>query len=408
MPLSPCAAALAALLVVGAAGNCVVSPDVSMDRGAVYPVRNDGVFFETTAGVTVGAATFSVSWSPCSASDMARVTAPVLNACLQPAFASIHNTAAQCLDSFETLQDGPTETLEGIRWVYASQTLRNLTVDVVCNPAGSVTDVSIVASASGNNAVIGEFVSGDPADQASYSNLQLTYSSRSACRLNEKVCYDSTTQAPTDPVSTRAVFCLTKACVSTVCADTGCFSIAKAAQSADREAANAALGVNFAKEFTVRDCTGTIVPGLGTDDFIVSVDDNEILPDEAEGALLVTPSAGGNSVKRIISLALDQSNSVVSDNEKLPLLVESVNSFLESLYSDSSTANLSNPYTGIFTFDGSADVIALKPSFSQSKLELLSTIGTLPQSPGDIHSTDIFGAVDHILTATEAAAASLS
>ena len=393
--------------------SCHITQELSL-REAPWPQVSEDVWFRNDNETNpmnvnesgadgpwgnVGTEPYVWSYTACDQSTTnfeRNTTTRTLEACPRSGYLGLHNNAGDCVDTLTEIVSGPTELgppkKRGVQTVYRSTTGREVTVAVMCDPSRPTP--SLVAQADNLKASVGVPAADqmDPADITQYDDVKLTYSSKYGCRLHDQVC------------GSNYVYCRNGAfsCMGSpgVCVNASCLTLTKE-QTPQYEP----RGVNVRKTFKVVDtCRNLVVSGLTTDSFVIKVDNETILPTDKERAVLVTPNVGASS-QMLVSLALDQSASVV--NGKSDLLIKSVQSFITSLYPDSATT--AAPKTGIFVFDGSPDVITLQPSFSSDKAALLQTVNTqLPKYPGDLQSTNLYGAVEKVIGITDVAANGLA
>ena len=193
----------------------------------------------------------------------------------------------------------------------------------------------------------------------------MNFTSRAGCRINERLC------------TVDQVYCPTYlSCIGRpgVCADVNCIKCQK-----ETTADNSITGANYKADISVVDCRGTIVPGLTTDDFVVRVDNGDRMSrGMQEGAILLSQSDSSSSFVKLSSLLLDQSESVLQ-TDKASFLTLGVSSFLQSVFNNTQNP----PRVGMFSFDGSANIGVLPPSYSSDQPALQAALQNIEQQqPG--------------------------
>ena len=396
--------------------SCYISQELNLEGLSGAAIQPDVFFRESdstnlTSDATDNVATSPFIWSlsPCvpekfAGKTVVHETVPTtLLGCAVDAYLAIHASDGSCVDTYTEIISGPEELLpageRGIRTQYRSAvTGQTATVDVMCtNNAGLQSGAAMLTQSDLLQASLAQNATGvvGAVPPAGYSNVTLAFASRRGCRLNPLLCPAANSVFCEDP----ALVCMGSpgVCVT----QNNCLAIEK------KENPASVTGVNVRKAVVVRDtCKDIIVPGLTTLDFVLKVDDRVVDNTQPEGAVLVSPNAG-SAAQQMVSVALDQSASVI--DTKMEYVKTSLAQFLDALFPDPTQSSASPPKVGIFTFDGSDEVIALQPSFSDEKDLLKATVANqLPKSPGDAQSTNLYGALSKVVSVTLSAAESMS
>eukprot|EP01062_Namystynia_karyoxenos_P059769 TRINITY_DN51182_c0_g1_i1.p1 TRINITY_DN51182_c0_g1~~TRINITY_DN51182_c0_g1_i1.p1 ORF type:complete len:862 (+),score=241.59 TRINITY_DN51182_c0_g1_i1:67-2586(+) len=391
--------ALALAAGAGAKSQCHFARELTLDAAAL-PVSFSSVLAWESSNATYLSRPTWWSFAPCSVTQTLPV--PMLAAvCGTPnasisAYAFRHSAKSfgyVCEDAYDQLLSGPEEIdsgAGGLRWeLQSSATGSNLTLEALCNPAGENAQAVLRQDSAGSNAVNVTYPAGDSAQPGSWT---ATLFARRACRLNERFC------------SAGKVYCSnrTLACLGSpgVCADASCLSMTTMQERADP---STIAGADVYGSFTVQDCRGMPVPGLSTADFTVHLDGVAVDPNGREEAALVRQRPQ-DSARRALAVGIDQSGSITLAGTSAALR-NATQQLLTAALPASPDAGSS--LAGLFAFDGGADLVALPPSFTPDRAELIATAQQLPYIGQDQRSTNLYGAVVQAIDAASQAAAQL-
>eukprot|EP01060_Flectonema_neradi_P004384 TRINITY_DN12822_c0_g1_i2.p1 TRINITY_DN12822_c0_g1~~TRINITY_DN12822_c0_g1_i2.p1 ORF type:complete len:838 (+),score=143.27 TRINITY_DN12822_c0_g1_i2:119-2632(+) len=386
------------LFVIDAAsqkGDCYVDRELRLERITDWTTQYNNVWFrEEGTDRNVTAQQFTVQISLCENSVLGGGGGG-LSVCGRNGRIAIFDNTGACLEVFDQIQSPIEEVSQGsgstVTTYSSSATGIRFSILVSCDPDGQDSTIAVEEAVPGDRYLMATPAFINSNDILTFQDWTMNFTSRAGCRINERLC------------TIGQVYCPTYlSCYGNpgVCADANCIKVQK-----ESTPDNSITGANYKGDISVVDCRGTTVPGLTTEDFVVRVDNGErMFRGMTEGAILVTQSEASSNLVKLSSLLLDQSESVLQ-TDKASLLTAGVSTFLTSVFNNTQNP----PRVGMFSFDGSADVGVIPPSYSSDQAALQTALQDMQaQQPGDIRSTNLYGAVRDVIYHTEVVTRSIN